>query len=143
MAERQIAEGPFMLDWYRDLGTAERRTFWACFGGWALDALDVQIYSFAIPALIALWHITTAQAGLLATSALPNAIAEIAVNSSEWIPSTARIPSTIPAARPGRARKVPRRRIQRSPPLRRRAERSAVRIPTTMSRLESSEPLRR
>jgi MFS family permease len=59
-----------MLDWYRDLGPAERRTFWACFGGWALDALDVQIYSFAVPALIAVWHITNAQAGLLATSAL-------------------------------------------------------------------------
>jgi MFS family permease len=59
-----------MLDWYRELGAAERRTFWACFGGWALDALDVQIYSFAVPALIALWHITAAQAGLLATSTL-------------------------------------------------------------------------
>jgi MFS family permease len=59
-----------MLDWYRKLGAAERRTFWACFGGWALDALDVQIYTFTIPALIAVWHITNAQAGLLATSAL-------------------------------------------------------------------------
>jgi MFS family permease len=59
-----------MFDWYRELGAAQRRTFWACFGGWALDALDVQIYTFVVPALIALWHITTAQAGLLATSAL-------------------------------------------------------------------------
>jgi len=59
-----------MLDWYRRLGAAERRTFSACFGGWALDALDVQIYTFTIPALIALWQITKAQAGLLATSAL-------------------------------------------------------------------------
>jgi MFS family permease len=59
-----------MLDWYRDLGAAERRTFWACFGGWALDALDVQIYTFAVPALIAVWHISNTQAGLLATSAL-------------------------------------------------------------------------
>jgi MFS family permease len=59
-----------MLDWYRRMGAAERRTFWACFGGWALDALDVQIYSFVVPALIALWHISKGQAGLLATSAL-------------------------------------------------------------------------
>jgi MFS family permease len=59
-----------MLDWYRHMGVAERRTFWACFGGWALDALDVQIYSFVVPALIALWHISKGQAGLLATSAL-------------------------------------------------------------------------
>jgi len=59
-----------MLDFYRNLGAAERRTFVACFGGWALDALDIQIYTFAVPALIAVWHITNAQAGLLATSAL-------------------------------------------------------------------------
>ncbi len=59
-----------MLDWYRQLGADERRAFWACFGGWALDALDVQIYSFVIPALIAVWSITKGQAGLLATSAL-------------------------------------------------------------------------
>ena len=59
-----------MLDWYRQFGADERRTFWACFGGWALDALDVQIYSFVIPALIAVWSITKGQAGLLATSAL-------------------------------------------------------------------------
>ncbi len=59
-----------MIDWYSELGTSERRTFWACFGGWALDAFDVQIYSFVVPALIALWGITNAQAGLLATSAL-------------------------------------------------------------------------
>jgi len=59
-----------MFAWYRDLGAVERRTFWACFGGWALDALDVQIYSFVVPALIALWQISRGQAGLLATSAL-------------------------------------------------------------------------
>jgi hypothetical protein len=51
-----------MIDWYRELNAAERRSFWACFGGWALDALDVQIYTFVVPALIALWHITNAQA---------------------------------------------------------------------------------
>lgn len=57
-------------EWYRNLNATERRTFWACFGGWALDALDVQIYSFIVPALIVLWHINNAQAGLMATSAL-------------------------------------------------------------------------
>ena len=59
-----------MLAWYGELGGKEKRTFWACFGGWALDAMDVQIYSFVIPALVALWQISNAQAGLLATSAL-------------------------------------------------------------------------
>ena len=35
-----------------------RRTFWACFGGWALDAMDVQIYSFVIPTLIIVFAIS-------------------------------------------------------------------------------------
>jgi len=59
-----------MIGWYSELGAGEKRTFWACFGGWALDAFDVQIYSFVVPALIALWGISKTQAGLLATSAL-------------------------------------------------------------------------
>src|SRR5664279_3313853 len=52
--------GPFceercMFDWYTSLRPSGRRTFWACCGGYALDAMDVQIYSFVVPALIALW----------------------------------------------------------------------------------------
>jgi hypothetical protein len=43
-----------MFRWYKELRADEKRTFWACFGGWATDALDVQIYSFVIPALISL-----------------------------------------------------------------------------------------
>jgi hypothetical protein len=35
-----------------------------------LDGMDLMIYSFVVPSLIALWHITTGQAGELATSAL-------------------------------------------------------------------------
>ena len=42
----------------------------ACAGGWALDAMDVQLYSFVIPTLIAIWGITRAQAGALGTAAL-------------------------------------------------------------------------
>jgi MFS family permease len=61
---------PRILSWWRELSPAERRTFWACFGGWALDAMDVQFYSFVIPTLIALWHLSKGQAGTLATSAL-------------------------------------------------------------------------
>jgi MFS family permease len=59
-----------LFRWFRELRPEERRTFWACAGGWGLDAFDVQIYSFVIPALVALWKISNAQAGLLATSAL-------------------------------------------------------------------------
>ncbi|HTI67891.1 MAG TPA: MFS transporter [Caulobacteraceae bacterium] len=59
-----------MAGWYAELGRKERRTLWACVGGWGLDALDVQIYSFVVPALIALWGITRGQAGMVATAAL-------------------------------------------------------------------------
>src|SRR6266566_2381047 len=56
--------------WMWDLGARERRVFGACVGGWALDAMDVQMYSFVIPALIATWGITRGQAGVLGTAAL-------------------------------------------------------------------------
>src|SRR5579864_1819401 len=56
--------------WISDLGPRERRAFTACVGGWALDAMDVQLYSFVIPALIATWGITNGQAGVLGTAAL-------------------------------------------------------------------------
>jgi MFS family permease len=56
--------------WLATLTSRERRAFVACAGGWALDAMDVQLYSFVIPALIAAWGITRAQAGLLGTAAL-------------------------------------------------------------------------
>jgi MFS family permease len=59
-----------MLAWFSDLTTRERRTMTACFGGWSLDALDVQVFSFVIPSLLALWKITAGQAGELATVTL-------------------------------------------------------------------------
>jgi MFS family permease len=59
-----------MLSWFSELTQRERRTMAACFGGWALDALDVQIFSFVIPTLLALWHISSGQAGELATITL-------------------------------------------------------------------------
>src|SRR4051812_43277266 len=43
-----------MFAWFRDLTAKERRTMLACFGGWSLDAFDVQMYSFVIPTVIAL-----------------------------------------------------------------------------------------
>ena len=59
-----------MFSWYAELASKERRTFWACFAGWALDAFDVQIYSFVVPTLMILWKIDKSQAGMLATSTL-------------------------------------------------------------------------
>jgi MFS family permease len=59
-----------LSNWYSESSPVERRTFWASFGGWALDALDVQMFSLAIPALIAAFGITKAEAGLLASITL-------------------------------------------------------------------------
>lgn len=56
--------------WYAELDGREKKTFWACIGGWMLDALDVQMFSFAIPAIIAAFSITSAQAGLIGTVTL-------------------------------------------------------------------------
>ena len=59
-----------MRGWWQDLTVREGRTMTACFGGWALDAFDVQIYSFVIPTLIATWGMTRAEAGYIGTVAL-------------------------------------------------------------------------
>lgn len=58
------------LGWISSLTSKERSAFGACVGGWALDAMDVQMYSFVIPTLIATWGITRAEAGVLGTAAL-------------------------------------------------------------------------
>ena len=56
--------------WIFDLTPNERTTLIATFGGWALDGMDVMIYSFVIPTLIAVWQMSRGQAGMLSTVAL-------------------------------------------------------------------------
>ena len=56
--------------WYSELNAKEKKTFWACIGGWMLDAMDVQMFSFAIPAIVAAFAITNAQAGVIGTVTL-------------------------------------------------------------------------
>lgn len=56
--------------WIAELAPEERGTLIATFGGWALDGMDVMAYSFVIPSLMAAWHMTTGQGGLLATATL-------------------------------------------------------------------------
>jgi MFS family permease len=56
--------------WLTNLSVRERRTFWACFSGWVLDAMDVQFYAVALPTLVAVWALSQSQAGMLGTSAL-------------------------------------------------------------------------
>jgi MFS family permease len=52
------------------MGAAEKRTFWAATGGWILDAMDVMMFSFAIPSIIAAFAISNADAGLIGTATL-------------------------------------------------------------------------
>lgn len=58
------------LNWYGQLNVTERRTFWASFGGFALDGMDILLYSFVIPTLITIWSMSRADAGIIATTAL-------------------------------------------------------------------------
>ncbi len=58
------------MTWYSESSRTEKRTFWASFGGWSLDALDVQMLSLAIPALIVAFGISKAEAGLLGSITL-------------------------------------------------------------------------
>lgn len=59
-----------MMSWYQELDANGKRTFKASFLGWAIDALDYMVYTFAIATLIQLWHIDRGQAGLLGTITL-------------------------------------------------------------------------
>ncbi|WDM60496.1 MFS transporter [Pseudomonas sp. NEEL19] len=54
-----------MFSWYRQITSRERKTFWACFGGWSLDALEVQMFGLAIPALIGAFSLSKGDAGLI------------------------------------------------------------------------------
>jgi MFS family permease len=59
-----------MLTWYRTLNGVERLTLLACFAGWALDAMDNQIFNLMIPSLVHELHVSPGDVGLMASSAL-------------------------------------------------------------------------
>src|SRR3984885_14197354 len=56
--------------WFTLLNPKERSTLAATFAGWMLDGMDVMVYSFVLPTLVAVWHISKGQAGVLGTSTL-------------------------------------------------------------------------
>lgn len=56
--------------WVGKLTEPERSTLIATFAGWMLDGMDVMVFSFVMPSLIALWHLSKGDAGLLGTSGL-------------------------------------------------------------------------
>lgn len=59
-----------MFTWYKQGTPLERNTFWGCFAGWGLDALDVQMFTLAIPAIIAAYGIDHTQAGAISSVTL-------------------------------------------------------------------------
>lgn len=55
---------------FKDMNPSERRTFWACFVGWTLDAMDFMIYPLVIGTIITLWSVDRGTAGLAVTVTL-------------------------------------------------------------------------
>jgi MFS family permease len=58
------------MNWTRQLQSGEKLTLMACFAGYAMDSFDFMIYTFMIPTLVMIWHMTKSEAGLIATTAL-------------------------------------------------------------------------
>ncbi|MBR0757180.1 MFS transporter [Bradyrhizobium jicamae] len=63
-------EDTSLLAFYRDMNLQERRTFWACASGWALDGMDFMIYPLVIGSIITLWKVDAGTAGLAGTVTL-------------------------------------------------------------------------
>jgi MFS family permease len=55
---------------YTHMTGPERKTFWACAVGWALDGMDFMIYPLVIGTLIKLWSVDKATAGFAVTVTL-------------------------------------------------------------------------
>jgi MFS family permease len=68
--ETAAIEDTSLLAFYRDMNSPERRTFWACAVGWALDGMDFMIYPLVIGTIIALWKVDQGAAGFAGTVTL-------------------------------------------------------------------------
>jgi len=68
--ETTAIEDTSLLAFYRDMNLAEKRTFWACATGWALDGMDFMIYTLVIGTITALWKIDAGSAGFAGTATL-------------------------------------------------------------------------
>ncbi|KQR50098.1 MFS transporter [Acidovorax sp. Leaf160] len=56
--------------WIKETSKEERKTLFAAFVGYGVDAFDYMIYTFMIPTFILVWGMTKAEAGYIATGAL-------------------------------------------------------------------------
>ena len=55
---------------YKVMNPKEKKTFWGCFMGWALDGMDFMIYPLVIGTIIAMWQVDRGLAGLAVTGTL-------------------------------------------------------------------------
>ena len=56
--------------WYGELNRDEKKTWWACLGGFTLDSMDSTIYSLVMPILLSLAILSKAEAGILGSASL-------------------------------------------------------------------------
>jgi MFS family permease len=56
--------------WYAEMTPKERNTFWACIGGWMMDAMDVQMLTFATTGIVAAFAVSNADVGFIGTVTL-------------------------------------------------------------------------
>jgi MFS family permease len=70
MTDVSLSGSGGLREFYRDMTPPERKTFWACAGGWGFDGLDFTIYPLVIGTIMTLWGVPAGLAGLAATSTL-------------------------------------------------------------------------
>jgi MFS family permease len=71
VSERAIpVEAHGLVEFYSVLTPIERRTFWACFGGWVVDGIDFMIYPLVIGTIISQWNVLPSTAGFAVTATL-------------------------------------------------------------------------
>lgn len=58
------------LGWYSALTPKEKRTYWACFGGFTLDSMDSTIYALMMPVLMTVLALSKSDAGMLGSVSL-------------------------------------------------------------------------
>lgn len=58
------------LGWYSALTPKEKRTYWACFGGFTLDSMDSTIYALMMPVLMTVLALSSSDAGMLGSVSL-------------------------------------------------------------------------
>ena len=69
-ADRVAVEDTSFTGFYTNMTPPERRTFWACAAGWALDGMDFMIYPLVIGTLIKLWSVDNTSASFAVTVTL-------------------------------------------------------------------------